>query len=67
MNQVPTKGGTPWDPRFAQEAVTSVRLRPLCRQMRVAVDSNEGGAVEVEVLETAWAANPRVTIAITIV
>eukprot|EP00435_Cladocopium_sp_Y103_P011761 s1028_g3.t1 len=24
------------------EAVTSVRLRPLCRQMRVAVDSNEG-------------------------
>lgn len=26
----------------AQEAVTSVRLRPLCRQMRVAVDSNEG-------------------------
>ena len=25
------------------EAVTAVRMRPLCRQMRVSVDGNEGG------------------------
>ncbi len=30
------------EPCVTKEAVTSVRLRPLCRQMRLAVDSNEG-------------------------
>ena len=37
-----TKTKTGAEPCVTKEAVTSVRLRPLCRQMRLAVDSNEG-------------------------